>query len=60
MVDNSHALKGQPMMDVEMTGSMSLFSLGIIRSKKFSSTSTVDSTHVFVAHLKVKGNDHVV
>jgi len=56
-VYNSHALQGQPMMDMEMTGSVSRFSLGIIRSKKFSSTSTVDNTHAFVAHLKVKGND---
>jgi len=59
MVNNSRALQGQPMMDMEMTGSVSLFSLRIIRSKKFSSTSTVDNTHVFVAHLKVKGNDQL-
>ena len=45
--------------DMEMTGSVSLFSLGIIKSKKFSSTSTVDNTHVFVVHLSVKGNDQL-
>jgi len=59
MVNNSHALQGQLMMDMEMTGSVSLFLLRIIRSKQLSSTSTVDSTHVFVAHLKVKGNDQL-
>ena len=29
------------------------------RSRRFSTISTVDSTHVFVAHLRVKGNDQL-
>ena len=42
-----------------MTGSVSLFLFRMDRSKKFSTISTADSTHVFVARLKVKGNDQL-
>ena len=42
-----------------MIGNMSPFLLGMGRSKRFSSTSTADSTHVFVVHLRVKGNDQL-
>ena len=58
-VANSHASQGQPTMDMEMTGSVSLFLFRMGRSKKFSTISTVDSTHVFVAHLRAKGNDQL-
>ena len=42
-----------------MIGNMSPFLLGMGRSKRFSSTSTADSTHMFVVHLRVKGNDQL-
>ena len=58
-VANSRASQGQPMMDMEMTGSVSPFLFRMGRSRKFSTISTVDSTHVFVAHLRVKGNDQL-
>ena len=58
-VANSRASQGQPTMDMEMTGSVSLCLFRMVRSKKFSTISTVDSTHVFVAHLRVKGNDQL-
>ena len=57
MVSNSRALQDQLMEDMEMIGNMSPFLLGMGRSKRFSSTSTADSTHVFVLDLRVKGND---
>ena len=56
-VANSCASQGQPTMDMEMTGSESQFLFRMGRSKKFSTISTADSTHVFVAHLRAKGND---
>ena len=58
MVNNGLALP-YSILDMEMTGSVSPLLSTMGRSKRFSSINTADSTHVFVAHLSVKGNDQL-